>query len=74
MARFKVQERFLIALLKLPPILGTRLPHGATRLPSLTHLTIAEYIGTSREIATSQMNRLKRLGMIRYTRRYLEFP
>ena len=52
--------------------LGTPLPDGSTRLASLTHHTIAEYVGTSREIVIFQMNRLRRLGLVRYTRRYID--
>ena len=72
MAVHKTPERVMVALAQLAQTLGTPLPDGATRLASLTHQTIAEYVGTSREIVTFQMNRLKRLGMIRYTRRYID--
>jgi hypothetical protein len=33
---------------------------------------IADYVGTSREIVTFQMNRFRRLGLIRYNRRYID--
>jgi CRP/FNR family transcriptional regulator, cyclic AMP receptor protein len=72
MAVHKTPERVMIALIQLADQTGTVQPDGATRVPSLTHRTIAEYIGTSREIVTYQMNRLRRLGLIRYTRRYIE--
>jgi CRP/FNR family transcriptional regulator, cyclic AMP receptor protein len=72
MAVHKTPERVMVALAQLAQMLGTPLADGATRLGSLTHHTIAEYVGTSREIVTFQMNRLKRLGLIRYTRRYID--
>jgi CRP-like cAMP-binding protein len=72
MAVHKTPERVMVALLQLADQMGEPQPDGATRLASLTHHTIAEYIGTSREIVTFQMNRLRRKGMIRYTRRYIE--
>jgi len=72
MAVHKTPERVMVALLQLADQMGTPLPDGAMRLASLTHHTIAEYIGTSREIVTFQMNRLRRAGMIRYTRRYID--
>ena len=72
MAVQKTPERVMVALAQLAGMLGAPLPDGATRIGSLTHQTIAEYVGTSREIVTFQMNRLRRLGMIRYTRRYID--
>lgn len=68
----KTPERVMIALVRLARNLGKALPDGSTRLAWLTHRTIAEYVGTSREIITYQMNRLRRLGHIRYTRRFIE--
>jgi CRP/FNR family transcriptional regulator, cyclic AMP receptor protein len=35
----------------------------------LTHETLAQYVGTSREIVTHYMNRLRRGGFVRYTRK-----
>jgi CRP/FNR family transcriptional regulator, cyclic AMP receptor protein len=72
MAIYKTPERVMLALTQLAHSLGTPLPDGSTRLASLTHHTIAEYVGTSREIVTFQMNRLRRLGLVRYTRRYID--
>jgi CRP-like cAMP-binding protein len=72
MAVQKTPERVMVALAQLAGMLGAPLPDGATRIASLTHQTIAEYVGTSREIVTFQMNRLRRLGLIRYTRRYID--
>jgi CRP/FNR family transcriptional regulator, cyclic AMP receptor protein len=72
MAIHKTPERVILALAQLAHSLGTPLPDGSTRLASLTHHTIAEYVGTSREIVTFQMNRLRRLGLVRYTRRYID--
>jgi CRP/FNR family transcriptional regulator, cyclic AMP receptor protein len=39
----------------------------ATILP-LTHKVLSEYLGTSREIVTSQMNRFRRDGYVKYSR------
>src|SRR5579864_3519325 len=72
MAVLKTPERVMVGLAQLAGMLGAPLPDGAMRIASLTHQTIAEYVGTSREIVTFQMNRLRRLGMIRYTRRYID--
>jgi CRP-like cAMP-binding protein len=75
MAVYKTPERVMLALLALAGDLGAETPDGALRIPSLTHHTLAEYVGTSREVVTFQMNRLRRLGLIRYSRQYIDvFP
>jgi CRP-like cAMP-binding protein len=71
-AIYKTPERILLAFAQLADLLGTPQPDGATRIDSLTHQTIADYVGTSREIVTFQMNRIRRLGLIRYNRRYID--
>ncbi len=72
MAVHKTPERVMLALLQLASDLGTPTADGAVRIASLTHHTIAEFVGTSREIVTFQMNRLRRLGLIRYSRKYID--
>lgn len=72
MAVYKTPERVMLALVQLAGALGTPTPDGATRVASLTHQTIAEFVGTSREIVTFQMNRLRRLGLLRYSRRFID--
>jgi len=72
MAVHKTPERVMLALMQLAADLGTSTPEGAIRVASLTHHTIAEFVGTSREIVTFQMNRLRRLGLIRYSRKYID--
>jgi CRP/FNR family transcriptional regulator, cyclic AMP receptor protein len=72
MALHRTPERVAISLMRLALSVGGAMPDGATRLPSLTHREIAEYVGTSREIVTFQMNRLRRLGLLRYSRSYID--
>ncbi len=72
MAIHKTPERVMLALIQLAQVLGTPTQDGSTRLASLTHHTIAEYVGTSREIVTFQMNRLRRMGMLRYSRKHID--
>ncbi|MBI2680639.1 MAG: Crp/Fnr family transcriptional regulator, partial [Candidatus Solibacter usitatus] len=62
MAVYKTPERVMLALIQLAHSLGTPMADGCTRVPALTHNTLAEYVGTSREIVTFQLNRLRRLG------------
>jgi CRP/FNR family cyclic AMP-dependent transcriptional regulator len=72
MAVYKTPERVVLSLVQLAATLGTANSDGSTRIASLTHHTIAEYVGTSREIVTFQMNRLRRLGMLRYSRKFID--
>jgi CRP-like cAMP-binding protein len=72
MAVHKTPERVTLALLQLATDLGSPMPDGSLRVASLTHNTIAEFVGTSREIVTFQMNRLRRLGLVRYSRKHID--
>lgn len=72
MAVHKTPERVMLALIQLGQALGTPLPDGGVRISALTHHTIAEFVGTSREIVTFQLNRLRRLGMLRYSRKFMD--
>jgi CRP/FNR family transcriptional regulator len=72
MAVCKTPERVMLGLLQLAADLGAPMPDGSLRVASLTHHTIAEFVGTSREIVTFQMNRLRRMGLVRYTRKHLD--
>jgi CRP-like cAMP-binding protein len=64
----KTGPRVMAALVQLSRSIGTETPQGALRITGLTHQSIAEYVGTSREIVTSEMNRLRRLGYVNYSR------
>ena len=72
MAVHKTPERVMLALIQLAADLGTPMADGSMRVASLTHRTIAEYVGTSREIVTFQMNRVRRMGMLRYSRKFID--
>jgi CRP/FNR family transcriptional regulator, cyclic AMP receptor protein len=72
MAVHKTPERVMLALLQLSADLGTPTPDGSLRVASLTHHTISEFVGTSREIVTFQMNRLRRMGLVRYSRKHID--
>jgi len=67
----KTPERVMLGLLQLAETLGTPAP-GGLRLAPLTHQTIAEYVGTSREIVTSHMSEFRRAGMLHYSRKYID--
>jgi CRP/FNR family transcriptional regulator len=72
MALHRTPERVMLSLITLAEDVGTPLADGSVRIGSLTHLTLAQYIGTSREIVTFQLNRLRRAGMLRYSRRFMD--
>jgi CRP/FNR family cyclic AMP-dependent transcriptional regulator len=72
MAVRKTPERVMLALLQLAADLGVPMPDGSLSVAALTHHTIAEFVGTSREIVTSQMNRLRRMGLVRYSRKHID--
>jgi CRP-like cAMP-binding protein len=71
-ANYKTGPRVTLALIQLGKTNGEATPTGATRLTGLTHQAIADYVGTSREIVTSEMNRLRRLGYLSYSRLYTD--
>ena len=72
MANEKTPERVAHILLRFADTLGDSANDGSVRIPPLTHQTISNCIGTSREIVTFQMNRLRQLGYMRYSRRGIE--
>jgi CRP/FNR family transcriptional regulator, cyclic AMP receptor protein len=72
MAVHRTPERVMLSLARLARSLGTPLGDGALRIDALTHHTLAEYVGTSREIVTYQLNRLRRAGLLRYSRQHMD--
>jgi len=68
----KTPERIMRALVRFANRFGTRAEDGASRIPPMTHQLISEYVGTSREIVTFQMNRLRQEGFIRYSRKGID--
>lgn len=68
----KTPERLIRALLRFADHLGAPGEDGSARIPPLTHQAISEYVGTSREIVTFQMNQLRQAGFLRYSRRGIQ--
>jgi len=68
----KTPERVVRALLRFADRLGSRTDDGSVKIPPLTHQVISEYVGTSREIVTFQMNYLRQKGMLRYSRKGIQ--
>jgi CRP/FNR family cyclic AMP-dependent transcriptional regulator len=72
MVVYKVPVRIMLGFARLAKDLGRLMDDGATRLPPLTHHAIAEYVGTSREIVTGNMSHLRKMGIMTYSRRYID--
>jgi len=68
----KTPERVALTLLHFAGRLGTPNGDGAVKIPPLTHQLLSEYLGTSREIVTFQMNHLRHQGFVRYSRKSIE--
>jgi CRP-like cAMP-binding protein len=68
----KTPERVVRALLRFADRLGTPVDDGSVKIPALTHQVISEYVGTSREIVTFQMNYLRQKGFLRYSRKGIQ--
>lgn len=68
----KTPERVVRSLLRFADRLGVRTEDGSIKIPPLTHQVISEYVGTSREIVTFQMNHLRQKGFLRYSRKGIQ--
>lgn len=68
----KTPERIAGSLLRFAGRLGTQNDEGWVRIPPLTHQLISEYVGTSREIVTFQLNQLRQKGYLRYSRQGIQ--
>ena len=62
-------QRLIRELLRLSERLGTRENDGSIRMMPITQALLAQYIGSSREIVTCYMNRLREDGCLRYSRK-----
>ena len=56
----------------LPSRWARRTDDGAIGIPPLTHQVLAQYVGTTREIITFQMNQLRQKGLLRYSRKGIQ--
>jgi CRP/FNR family cyclic AMP-dependent transcriptional regulator len=65
----KTPGRVARSLLRFAGRVGAPQNDGSVRIPPLTHQALAEYVGTSREIVTSQMNALRQRGYLTYSRK-----
>jgi CRP-like cAMP-binding protein len=70
-SRETVESRLAGAILRLAARLGEPEADGWVRLMPLTQATLADYIGTSRELVTIHMNRFRQSGLLTYSRRMI---
>jgi len=68
----KTPERVVRSLLRFAERLGGPTEDGSIQILPLTHQVISEYVGTSREIVTFQMNHLRQKGYLRYSRKGIQ--
>jgi CRP-like cAMP-binding protein len=68
----KTPQRIARNLIRFAERIGTRGPDSAVRIPPFTHQVLSEYVGTSREMVTFQMNHLRQQGFLRYSRKGIE--
>jgi len=64
-----IGRRLSRSLLRFAERMGEPQEDGSIRMLPLTHETLAQYVGTSREIVTHYMNRLRREGFVVYSRK-----
>lgn len=67
-----IPRRLVKTLLELGRSSGRAVDERGLQLPPTTHEQLASYVGTSREIITQYLNRLRRQGLLSYSRRGLE--
>ena len=66
------RARLMVTLLQLGEMIGEETETGAVRVCGLTHQLLADYAATSREIVTMELNWLRRIGAIDYSRAYID--
>jgi len=64
-----ISRRLARILIRLAERMGNREHDGSIRLMPLTHELLSQYVGTSREVVTLHMNRFRRQGYLRYSRK-----
>jgi CRP/FNR family transcriptional regulator len=63
-----VERRLARSLLRFSERLGSPEEDGSVRVAPFTHSLLSRYVGTSREVVTQHMNRLRRQGYLSYSR------
>jgi CRP-like cAMP-binding protein len=72
LASKKTSERLVRSLLYLAKHMGTPAQDGFVEIPALSHKRIAEYVGSTRERISIEMNTLRNKGLLRYSRKCIQ--
>ena len=65
----RIDRRLALALVRFAERFGKPQEDGGLKMEPLTHELLAQYVGTSRELITCHMAKLRQLGMLQYSRR-----
>lgn len=63
-----IERRLMRTLVRFAGRFGKEIEDGTVTMGALTHLFLSQYVGTSREMVTQYMNRLRREGYLDYSR------
>jgi len=64
-----IARRLARSLIRFSERLGSPEEDGSVRMVPFTHELLAQYVGTSREIVTVNMNQFRRQGYVKYSRK-----
>ena len=64
----KVEQRLARTLIQFAERFGRKTDDGSTQMMPLAHESIAQYIGTTRELVTHSMTRFRSMGYVQYSR------
>jgi CRP/FNR family transcriptional regulator len=65
----RIDRRLALALIRFAERLGRQQEDGSLQMEPLTHELLAQYVGTSRELITCHMTKLRKQGLLQYSRR-----
>lgn len=63
-----IEQRLVRTLVRFAERFGSEIEDGTVTMGALTHQFLSQYVGTSREVVTQYMNRLRRDGYLEYSR------
>lgn len=72
LAVLPTRPRLVVSLMHLGETIGEEKDNRTVRVTGFSHQLLADYIGTSREIITTELNRLRQRGAIEYKRTYID--
>ena len=64
-----IERRLALTLIRFAERMGQNAEDGSVKMMPFTHELLSQYVGTSREVVTHHMNRFRRQGYLRYSRK-----